>query len=230
MSRLLIRGSTIIILAGSVPAGPLAAQARTAEAAMSPAASAHALYDQSFQRLKRVQRFQFHETVAILHRIQNTLPGTTRTDVEFLAPDRVATSLQSSRPSHSVTRVEIIQIGTTKCQRPPSWVCYRSRRPDPAAFLQTLLSPQMQQVSYRTIAIRLESDRVKATAIHMSWSGHGLSYSGLLVLQPRTDLPLDFSSAVRVNGQVEVQQSASFDYSHRFTIVLPHGKGVAPRH
>jgi hypothetical protein len=195
----------------------LAAPTRVKAATAPPAES---LYNGAFQLLRHVQRFQFHENVVILHQIQNTQAATTQTDIKFLAPNRVTTSLQTSRPSHGVSHIEITQVGTTKCQRPPRWICFRSAEANPAAYLRLLLSPQMTGVTFRATTVGAHSLNARTT-IHLSWHGRGIVYSSFLLLQPKTGLPLTFRSSVTMHGELEVQQSAWFEYAKRFSITLP---------
>jgi len=227
MVSLVSRVSFIILLV-SAASSPLLAHADEARSAPSATSSGRALFEQAFRRLKDARRFEFRETVAILHQLEKTTPGTNHYYIAFLAPNRMATTLHTSRASHGVTQLETIQVGQTKCQRPPGWVCFPSPSPNAGNLIQTLLTPQMRQVSFRSTSVSLGSPTAKATEILASWQGSGLVYEGTLLLQPKSGPPLSFRSSVRVHGELEIQQSASFDYTKPLSIKLPRSKRVVP--
>jgi hypothetical protein len=225
MVSLVSRVSFIVLLL-SAAFSPLLAHAGTYRLARSAASPGQLLFEQAFQRLGHARRFQFQEDQRILHQLQRTPPGSTRYSIAFLAPNRMATTLHSSRASHGVAQLETIQVGQTKCQRPPGWVCFPSPSPNPASLIRTLISPRMGEVSFRTARVPGGPGGAKSTEIRMSWQGSGLVYDATLLLQPRSGLPLSFSSSVRAHGELDIQQSASFDYAQPLSIRLPRSKRV----
>lgn len=223
-----IRFGLVSLLAAFTATSPAVARGSTPESKAFGVTSAQTLFERSFQQLGLASHYQFHETVNILQRVNKTFPGSSTFDVSFAAPNRMATTLHVAHPSHGVTELDTVQVGSTKCQRPPRWICFPSPAPHPATLIHTLLAPRMTNVAYRTSIVLLHAPAVRATVVLASWRGNGIVYAGTLLLQPRSGLPLRFTSSVSSSGKLDVRETASFNFTKKVSIDLPRGRRVMP--
>jgi hypothetical protein len=205
MLRPFTRYTAAIVLFGLTWAGPLTT--RPSEAAtLSPA-----LYTQAFQRLGRVSRFQFVETVV------QVSAQTASEGLRYVAPDRLATVVEMQSGKGRTVAVESIQVGATKCQSPPrAWVCFHSVRLNVPSLVRSLLEPRLQRPEYR--ASRGPGD---ALVIRTTGNRGSMSYAGVLTLAPHSGLPQSFRCTVRQGSRLILTQSASFAYGGRYSIELP---------
>jgi hypothetical protein len=208
-------------------AAPAAVQAQRVPTTHTGAVSPRAMYTEALHRLSSVARLQFVETVEI----QQPNPRTIHLAFRYVAPDRMAAALVAKHGTASPVVIETLQVGTTKCQRPPSWVCFHSIRTDVGALVRSLLTPQVAGLRYRsgTAMIGSGARRYRAIKIALGAEQQGASYRAMLTMNAATRLPLTFTSTVTRSGQAAVRQSVSFTYGGRFTIRLPQGVHLPPR-
>jgi hypothetical protein len=212
-----------IVIGLALPVGVLF-QGSTLQPAHATVLSMPALYGQAFHQLGRVARFHLQGT-ATINQTQHNL---VHEDLRYVAPNRVALSIQSSAAVNGVVKFDTVQVATTKCQRPPGWLCFHSVAPNPSALASSLITPKISKPRYTTQnrTVTLQGKPQAVTAINIAGDQSGLKYSGTLTITRVSHLPLTFGSTVSRGSTVLARQNIQITYGGNFVIRLPKGKGV----
>ena len=216
MLTILSRLSAAVLAACALASSPLTTLAAP-HALHAPSPSPRALYQQAFQTLRHVGRFQFVDTAQVLESPSKTVQEAFR----YMAPDRIITAVEVKPDKGQVVALKSVQVGTTKCQTPPGWVCFHSARPDVVAQVRTLLEPKLRSPSYRVVG-----GGKNLVTIEITGKSQGYSYTGSLTLGARDHLPRTIAGSVHQGQRLVVSQRVSFTYGGHYRIELPKGKGV----
>jgi hypothetical protein len=183
-----------------------------------------ALYTLAMRNLGLVGRLEFGDTVNILQ----PTPSTVRYTFRYAAPGSLAGALLSTPARGKAVSLESIQVGTIKCQRPPSWVCFHSQKIDMVGLVRSLITPQQGGLNFRgaTTLAGPQGQRDRTVQLLATVHMQNVTYMATLTVDATTRLPLTFTSVVTASGQIVARQSVTFRYGSRFTIQLPQGKGV----
>ena len=216
MLTILSRLSAAVLAACALASSPLTTLAAP-HALHTSNASPRALYQQAFQSLRHVGRFQFLETAQVLESPSKTVQDAFR----YTAPDRIITAVEVKPDHGQVLAVKSVQVGTTKCQTPPGWVCYHFARPDVVAEVRALLEPKLRSPSYRVVG-----GGKSLLTIEITGKSQRFSYVGSLTLGARDHLPRTIDGSIHQDQRLVVSQRVSFTYGGHYRIELPKGKGV----
>jgi hypothetical protein len=208
----------------AMPSPPFTAHARQVGRREAGSASPQAQYTLALQHLGSVGQFHFVDMVEVM---QPSL-YTVRDAFRYAAPNRLAMTLVMTPLQGQPTVLESIQVGTMKCQRSPSWVCFRSQRVDVVTLVRALVTPQLLGLRFSsgTTSLARQGRRYRAVQIFMSGQKQDSSYRATLTIDAATQLPLTLTGVVSRAGQVQVRQDVTFVYGGHISIQLPHGKGV----
>jgi hypothetical protein len=197
---------------------PTESSATTPRSPRLGSASALKAYSHAFQSLAAVKRFRFYETAQLLQGKTSSVTD----DVRFLRPDRVSVTLISKPSNGQSLRLESVQVGTRKCQRPPGWVCFHSAKAAAVTLVRSLVTPKLKRPTFTeqfaTLAVGSRRYRVKEIQISGTQTFH---YEGTLVVRSDNGLPISFVSTVTQGKRVLARQNAQLTYNGTFTIHLP---------
>jgi hypothetical protein len=201
------------------------------------ASAARSLFERAISRVEHLSRLEVKgksEQVLAVKKGPSVIARPY--DLRFIAPNRLSI-LQAS--------VYRVQVGTKAClrveiaARSSHWICGHTTTPPSVvgelgnAFWP---SPALAHAAFQSrsgiTTIGKKRYRVTIIMITSSYKRYSskatISYSGVLAVNPKSDLPFTFVGTFSVNHHTYLRWHVSFSYGGHFTIQLPHVKSSSP--